>query len=102
MEIKMNTFETMPDNLPKPIDDGACDHLIGMQLPNIDLLATNGSTVKTKKSIVLNTNSIFLIEVQILNQQTLITVTFGLTIIILPITHYIKIQILQKVKYIIM
>ena len=41
----MNTFETMPDNLPKPIDDGACDHLIGMQLPNIDLLATNGSTV---------------------------------------------------------
>lgn len=41
----MNTYDTMPDNLPKPIDDGACDHLLGMKLPNIDLMATDGSLV---------------------------------------------------------
>ena len=29
----------------RPIDDGACDHLIGMKLPDIDLLATDGSVV---------------------------------------------------------
>ena len=41
----MNSYKTMPDNLPRPIDDGACDHLIGMKLPNIELIATNGSLV---------------------------------------------------------
>jgi len=41
----MTSFETMPDHLPKPIDDGACDHLVGMKLPDIDLLATDGSVV---------------------------------------------------------
>ena len=41
----MNSYKTMPDNLPGPIDDGACDHLIGMKLPNIELIANNGSLV---------------------------------------------------------
>ena len=41
----MNTYETMPEDLPRAIDDGACDHLIGMKLPDIDLLATDGSVV---------------------------------------------------------
>ena len=41
----METYETIPEDLPKPIDDGACDHLIGMKLPDIYLLATNGSFV---------------------------------------------------------
>lgn len=36
----MNTYETMPEDLPRPIDDGACDHLIGMKLPDIDLPVT--------------------------------------------------------------
>jgi len=35
----------MPEDLPRPINDGACDHLIGMKLPDIDLLATDGSVV---------------------------------------------------------
>ena len=35
----------MPDDLPRPIDDGACDHLIGMKLPDIELMATDGSLV---------------------------------------------------------
>ena len=41
----MKTYETIPEDLPRPIDDGACDHLIGMKLPDIDLLATDGSVV---------------------------------------------------------
>ena len=41
----MKTYETMPEDLPRPIDDGACDHLIGMKLPDIDLLATDCSVV---------------------------------------------------------
>lgn len=41
----MKTYETMPEDLPQPIDDGACDHLIGMKLPDIDLPATDGSVV---------------------------------------------------------
>lgn len=34
-----------PANLPVPQDDGACDHLRGMQLPAIGLQATSGVTV---------------------------------------------------------
>jgi peroxiredoxin len=45
----MNTFETMPEDLPRPIDDGACNHLIGMKLPDIDLVATDGSVVNLSK-----------------------------------------------------
>lgn len=41
----MKTYEIMPEDLPRPIDDGACDHLVGMKLPDIDLLATDGSVV---------------------------------------------------------
>ena len=41
----METYEAIPDDLPKPVDDGACDHLIGMKLPDIYLLATSGSFV---------------------------------------------------------
>ena len=52
----MTTYDTMPDDLPRPIDDGACDHLIGMKLPDIDLLATDGSQVnlslQTRKTVI--------------------------------------------------
>ena len=41
----MKTYKTMPEDFPRPIDDGTCDHLIGMKLPDIDLLATGGSVV---------------------------------------------------------
>ncbi len=36
-----NTYETLPDNLPVPIDDGACDHLLGMHLPDLNLQSTD-------------------------------------------------------------
>lgn len=31
----------LPNNLPVPIDDGACQHLLGWHLPNLALTATN-------------------------------------------------------------
>jgi peroxiredoxin len=36
---------SLPDNLPVPVDDGACDHLRRMALPSVTLLSTEGTTV---------------------------------------------------------
>jgi len=36
----MKSLYVLPDNLPIPIDDGACVHLEGMQLPSVSLLNT--------------------------------------------------------------
>ena len=41
----MNSYEALPDDLPRPVDDGACNHLVGMELPKIKLLATDGSLI---------------------------------------------------------
>lgn len=38
-------LHSLPDGLPVPVDDGACDHLPGMVLPALDLPATNGRAV---------------------------------------------------------
>lgn len=50
------TYETLPENLPVPQDDGACDHLAGTKLPNIDLVATNGTvvnlSVQSRKTVI--------------------------------------------------
>ena len=35
----------LPADLPRPVDDGACDHLPGMRMPAIALHATNGAMV---------------------------------------------------------
>ena len=35
----------LPDDLPVPEDDGGAEHLTGMQLPAIELVATNGKMV---------------------------------------------------------
>ena len=35
----------LPDNLPRPIDDGRANHLLGSRLPNLKLLSTAGSLV---------------------------------------------------------
>lgn len=37
---------TLPDDLPRPIDDGAADHLMGTAVPPIGLAATDGSEVR--------------------------------------------------------
>lgn len=36
---------TLPDDLPAPVDDGACGHLPGLALPAIELRATDGDAV---------------------------------------------------------
>ena len=36
----------LPECIPAPVDDGACDHLPGMRLPPIALPATSGETVE--------------------------------------------------------
>ncbi|HEY4383970.1 MAG TPA: redoxin family protein, partial [Ktedonobacteraceae bacterium] len=38
-------FLSLPEGLPEPIDDGACDHLPGLQVPSVPLLSTAGSLV---------------------------------------------------------
>ena len=37
---------TLPDDLPRPLDDGAADHLAGARVPPVGLAATDGSTVR--------------------------------------------------------
>lgn len=36
---------TLPSDLPVPVDDGACDHLPGMRLPDLALRSTRGRLV---------------------------------------------------------
>ena len=38
-------YTKLPPNLPVPMDDGACDHLLHMHVPAIPLSATVGGTV---------------------------------------------------------
>ncbi len=44
MERPFNVYQ-LPDDLPVPEDDGACDHLPGMRLPSVPLQATDGRMV---------------------------------------------------------
>ncbi len=41
----MTDFFDLPTDLPVPKDDGACNHLIGMSLPDLSLSSTKGSEV---------------------------------------------------------
>lgn len=37
-------FSQLPENLPPPVDDGACRHLVGTQAPSLALRSTAGVT----------------------------------------------------------
>ena len=37
---------SIPENFPKPENDGLCDHLEGMSIPDISLLTQNGDNLK--------------------------------------------------------
>jgi peroxiredoxin len=39
----------LPPNLPVPKDDGACKHLVGMTIPNLELASTAGRNVNLSK-----------------------------------------------------
>ncbi len=42
---RSDDLNTLPDGLPIPTDDGACNHLKGMLLPALELRATSGRAV---------------------------------------------------------
>ncbi|MDQ3547718.1 MAG: peroxiredoxin [Chloroflexota bacterium] len=44
MDRSMSLYQ-LPEDLPAPEDDGACDHLPGMALPSVPLLATHGRQI---------------------------------------------------------
>jgi len=44
MGSQENIYE-IPQRLPEPQDDGACDHLPGMRLPSVSLMSTTGDSV---------------------------------------------------------
>ena len=38
-------LHTLPADLPVPVDDGACDHLLGNILPSVPLISTTGKVL---------------------------------------------------------
>ena len=40
-----NSLHELPEDLPEPVDDGACAHLADMDLPTVFLTSTTGETV---------------------------------------------------------
>ena len=48
-------LDQLPENLPVPEDDGACNHLIGLRLPSTQLQATDGRLIdfSTFRSVVI-------------------------------------------------
>ncbi len=44
--MRADQLESLPPDLPIPVDDGACDHLPGKAVPPIGLVATDGSQVR--------------------------------------------------------
>lgn len=45
MSNAASNFGQLPENLPVPVDDGACRHLTGMQIPRISLRSTSGNVI---------------------------------------------------------
>ena len=43
--MRSDDLYSLPDNLPIPMDDGACDHLAGMAWPSAELPSTDGALV---------------------------------------------------------
>ena len=41
----MSDYASFPDDLPRPEDDGACDHLPGSPLPTLALPSTQGGSI---------------------------------------------------------
>ena len=42
------SFIRLPANLPVPVDDGACAHLLGARLPDVSLASTSGPPVELR------------------------------------------------------
>jgi peroxiredoxin len=48
---RKDSLYTIPENLPIPIDNGMCDHLLGMIVPIVPLRSTTGEIVNLANSI---------------------------------------------------
>src|SRR5664279_1742887 len=48
-ETPRDFLRNIPNDLPVPVDDGACNHLEGLTLPTVNLPSTNGGTVNTSQ-----------------------------------------------------
>ncbi len=48
--LPQEDFTKLPSNLPVPMDDGACDHLLGIATPSIFLPSTQGGAVNLARS----------------------------------------------------
>ena len=53
--LKESDLASVPANLPEPQNDGACNHLRGLDVPSIPLQSTDGRTIdmSTEKGIVI-------------------------------------------------
>jgi len=47
--LKKANINTLPKLLPMPKDDGLCDHLNGLEMPDISLLTVNGDYLKLRR-----------------------------------------------------
>jgi len=47
---RTDNLHELPENIPVPTDDGACNHLPGMRLPSIALPSTSGGLVDLSSS----------------------------------------------------
>lgn len=44
--MRTDDLYSLPANLPAPTDDGACRHLVGLEVPSLDLPSTDGHPVR--------------------------------------------------------
>jgi len=44
--MRSDDLHSVPTNLPAPVDDGACAHLVGARVPPIELPSTDGARVR--------------------------------------------------------
>jgi len=42
----MQDYFPLPPDLPRPVDDGGANHLVGMRMPEVSLQSTKGRTVR--------------------------------------------------------
>jgi peroxiredoxin len=53
--MHQQTAFPLPPDLPRPLDDGAADHLVGLTIPKISLRSTAGRRVELSQSSALRT-----------------------------------------------
>lgn len=46
----MHDSRVLPASLPAPIDEGECDHLVGLSLPDVHLTSTDGDVISVAKA----------------------------------------------------